>query len=237
MCNYINIDEPEDLALWCSFLVAFYCLFRKANVAPKSLSGFDPVKEFSRKKLKLLEAEKVVLVYNNWSKTNQFMNRDVVIPMCSNSTRALDPVFHLGKLLSWDIDECMPAFSFVKDRKVSFISYDKFTIRLKSLLDRAGYSPSLYSGHSMRRGGCSLLFQLGCSPLILQAIGEFLFWVCKFNFRPIVSKIGTKQNYIADFISRNYNLNDATDFFAKNELSNMKCIVIDDNYFCLHADW
>ena len=48
MYNYISIDNPADLALWSSFLVAFYCLFRKANVAPKSLSSFNPVKELSR---------------------------------------------------------------------------------------------------------------------------------------------------------------------------------------------
>ena len=36
--NYIDIRKPADLALWCSFLVAFYCLFRKANVAPKSIN-------------------------------------------------------------------------------------------------------------------------------------------------------------------------------------------------------
>ena len=36
MYNYINVENPADLALWCSFLVAFYCLFRKASVVPKS---------------------------------------------------------------------------------------------------------------------------------------------------------------------------------------------------------
>ena len=46
--NFINIDNVSDLALWCSFLVAFYCLFRKANVAPKSLVNFNPLKELSR---------------------------------------------------------------------------------------------------------------------------------------------------------------------------------------------
>ena len=48
--NYIDVYKPADLALWCDVLVAFYCLFRKANVAPKSLATFDPIKELSRKK-------------------------------------------------------------------------------------------------------------------------------------------------------------------------------------------
>ena len=173
MYNYLDVRKPADLALWCSFLVSFYCLFRKANVAPKSLNKFDSIKDLSRKKLSFVESDNVVLVYNNWSKTNQFMNREIVIPLCHNPVLALDPIFHLKELLGWDIDENMPAFSYVDKGKLHCITYDTFTSRLKSLLDQAGFSPELYSGHSMRRGGCSLLFQLGCSPLLLQAIGDW----------------------------------------------------------------
>ena len=101
------------------------------------------------------------------------MNREVVIPLCENPVKALDPVGHIKQMLSWDISEDKPAFSFYSKGSLSCVTYDKFTVRLKSLLDQAGYSPDLYSGHSMRRGGCSLLFQLGCSPLVLQAIGDW----------------------------------------------------------------
>ena len=170
--NHIDINVPADLALWCSFLVAFYCLFRKANVAPKSLSKFNPVKELSRKKICILED--VALVYSNFSKTNQFMNRDSVTPLCTNSKKALDPLFHLKKLLSTDIPDDCPAFSYLDVKgTLQCITYDNFTVRLKQLLDVAGYSPGLYSGHSMRRGGCTLLFQLGCDPLVIQAIGDW----------------------------------------------------------------
>ena len=115
----------------------------------------------------------MVLVYSNWSKTNQFMNRDAVIPLVSNTNRALDPVFHLGKLLSFEISDDKPAFSFAENGLLKCITYDVFTKRLKALLSSAGYSPNLYSGHSMRRGGCTLLFQLGCDPLLIQALGDW----------------------------------------------------------------
>ena len=50
-----------------------------------------------------------------------------------------------------------------------------------------------------------------------QLLREFLFWVCKFNFHPILQNICTKENHIADFISRNHNKVDI------------------DNYFCLQG--
>ena len=101
------------------------------------------------------------------------MNRDSVIPLCQNKIKALDPVFHLKKLMSFDIPLSCPAFSYLKNRSIQCVTYDKFTSELKRLLDLAGFAPELYSGHSMRRGGCTLLFQLGCDPLVIQAIGDW----------------------------------------------------------------
>ena len=95
MYQFIDLSRLSDLALWCSFLVAFYCLFRKSNVAPKSIDNFDPQKVLSHHNISLLESDRMVLIYSNWSKTNQFMNRDAVIPLLSNTNRALDPFFHL----------------------------------------------------------------------------------------------------------------------------------------------
>ena len=66
---------------------------------------------------------------------------------------------------------------------------------------------------------------------------EFLFWVCKFNFHPTVSKIGTKENDIADFLSRNFCRSDATKFFEKEGISPMVQIEISEEEFELKADW
>ena len=91
MYNFIDLRKPSDLALWSSFLVAFYCLFRKSNVAPKSLETFNCLKDLSRRKVSFLDSDGIVLVYSNWRKTNQFMSRNTVIPLIRNQTLALYP--------------------------------------------------------------------------------------------------------------------------------------------------
>ena len=111
MVNIIDPNKVSDLALWCSFLVAFYCLFRKANVDPRSIDNVDPHKELSHQKVSIIESDGLVLMYSNWSKTNQFMNRDAVIPLLSNRNPALDLFFHLSKLFMIDIPDDRPAFS------------------------------------------------------------------------------------------------------------------------------
>ena len=66
---------------------------------------------------------------------------------------------------------------------------------------------------------------------------EFLFWVCRFNFNPIVSKISSKENDIADFLSRNYLQADADIFFAKEMLPPQTKLIFSDSDFALKADW
>ena len=117
--------------------------------------------------------ENVALVYSNFSKTNQFMNRYAIIPLCKHEITALDPVYHLKMLFSTHIPPLYPAFSYVEKGVIKCITYTRFTSKLKELLTLAGYSPEFYSGHSMRRGGATLLFQLGCDPMVIQAVGDW----------------------------------------------------------------
>ena len=55
------------------------------------------------------------------------------------------------------------------------ITYDMFTRKLKLLLHQAGYSPVLYSGHSMRRGGFYSPFSIRLQPSFNTSIGRLDF--------------------------------------------------------------
>ena len=122
----------------------------------------------------LPDDKEIALVYLNWSKTNQFGNREMVIPMVADSIRALDPVWHLKLLFSSNIlPDHLPASSFVKNGRIQTVTYDKFTRDLRNLLDRSGYRSKSYSGHSLRRGGASYLYRLGADPLLIKAMGDW----------------------------------------------------------------
>ena len=169
---YVNLDmsKPRDLALWCSYLVAFYGLFRKSNVVPET-GPVDLKQILSRGNISLDRVNKVVYIHVTFSKTIQFCQRDLFIPIPSNDDPALDLFRHMVKLMDTVVAPCTaPAFSF---SATSFVSYRMFTDRLKDLLSRAGLSPNLYSGHSFRRGGATFLHQVGGSILQIQAAGDW----------------------------------------------------------------
>ena len=170
MYRELNVQKRQDLALWCSYLVAFYCLFRKANCVPKN-ADFDVTKILTRENIGIDERERKVYIYVGFSKTNQYRKRDRCIPVPANDDPALDLYRHIKQLLSTvDAPENSPAFTYGPNK---FIGYDLFTRRLKQLLLSSGLNPELYSGHSFRRGGASFLFSVGASQLMVQVLGDW----------------------------------------------------------------
>jgi hypothetical protein len=151
-------------------LTAFYCLFRKANVVPES-DQFNPSQTLTRGHIKPDRTNKIVYIHVTFSKTNQFCQRDLVIPVPANANPSLDLFRHMELLMDTVVvPVTAPAFSYSTSK---FIDYRLFTICLKDLLSKSGLSPNLYSGHSFRRGAASFLHQVGGSILQIQAAGDW----------------------------------------------------------------
>ena len=170
MYAHLDMRKLEDLALWCSFLVSFYGLLRKKNVVPEGTSH-SPAKILSRQNFVIdLDANRIYM-YIGFSKTNQFGNRDLVLPIPGNRDPVLDPVRHLHDLFTRvNALPSAPAFSYSPGR---FITYKVFTSRLKFLLTKSGFQADQFSGHSFRRGGASFLHLCGGTALMVQAAGDW----------------------------------------------------------------
>ena len=168
--HQLDLSIPRNLALWCSFLVAFYGLLRKANTVPKSNSE-DENKALLRRNIQVDEQNNMVYIYVGHSKTNNFCERDIVLPIPGNDDPALDPVRHLARL--FETVKCQsdkPAFSY---SNIKCINHSYFTSTLKKLLRMVGYNPDLFSGHSFRRGGATFLHNSGGTALMVQACGDW----------------------------------------------------------------
>jgi hypothetical protein len=96
--SHLDMDKPSDLALWCSFLLAFFGLFRKGNVVPDT-GPIDPRQTLTRGHIMLDRENKIVYVHVTFSKTIQFCQRDLVIPIPSNTNPALDLYKHNGEVV------------------------------------------------------------------------------------------------------------------------------------------
>ena len=74
-------------------------------------------------------------------------------------------------------------------------------------------------------------------PDLLSLLREFLHLVVVKKFFPVVRKIGTKENILADHISRRHDKVAAAKIFSEHGLSNMVLVKPRAQYYHLSAPW
>ena len=74
-------------------------------------------------------------------------------------------------------------------------------------------------------------------PKMLELLREFLYIVCTRRFTPVFRKIGTKENYIADFISRCHDPSDIAKFLVSRNLPVFTPLTAPDYLFTLQSNW
>ena len=70
-----------------------------------------------------------------------------------------------------------------------------------------------------------------------QLLREFLYWICRFNFYPIVEKIGSKDNHVADYLSRIYDHDMINNYLTSYGFTNSSRLEIPKESFDFIADW
>ena len=66
---------------------------------------------------------------------------------------------------------------------------------------------------------------------------EFTYRVCVFKFDPVVRKISSEANLIADYVSRNHVEDDHRVFFLANDIDIKKPVEAKDDLFLYSAPW
>lgn len=169
----IDLNSPRDICFWTLCLVAFFSFFRKSNLLPPSLSEFDPSKHISRGNISF--NTKGALIRVNWSKTIQYHERSLQVPLPLIQSSALCPSQALMLLfkLSPSHDSDIPAFMFSTPTGLKLLNYEGFLSRLHECLREIGIDPKKYSGHSFRRGGASFALECGLPPDLIQTQGDW----------------------------------------------------------------
>ena len=74
-------------------------------------------------------------------------------------------------------------------------------------------------------------------PQMQQCLREFLFHVTTLKFEPVMVRIPTDDNFMADYISRNHSEADIKKKFAEHGVTEMTCVEVPDEKFLFTADW
>ena len=70
-----------------------------------------------------------------------------------------------------------------------------------------------------------------------ELLREFMYIVCTRKFYPVFKKIGTKNNHVADYISRCHDPIALEIYFKENDIPNRTPRVVLDTLFNLRSNW
>ena len=83
----------------------------------------------------------------------------------------------------------------------------------------------------------SLVYERPKNEEMLKLVREFSYLVCTRHFTPVFRKIGTKQNFVADFISRCHDPEATQKFFNTKNLKPRTLVNVPDSFFKIGSNW
>ena len=169
----LNFGNPFDICFWAACLVAFFSFFRKTNLLIPVPHQFDPSKHLCVSDVRFSPTGAVLSA--RWSKTFQFKQRTLLIPLPRMAGSPFCPSAALMLCINTlpQCDNPMPLFSFPSERGIQPMTYSMFITHLHLCLRKLGLDPSLYSGHSFRRGGASFALQCGVPAEWIKLQGDW----------------------------------------------------------------
>ena len=172
--SHLNLTDPVHATFWAVCLTGFFGLLRKANMLLKGVAKFNPLKHLRRSDIVFYPGWAIVI--NRWSKTIQFSQRLLTVPLPLIPGHPLCPysaLQHAFKLVPATLSG--PAFVLPAPSRRGLIpfTYAKFDSLLKSVASTAGLDPSRISGHSLRSGGATLAFQANIPEEFIKRLGDW----------------------------------------------------------------
>lgn len=168
-----DLSKAEDLVYMTSFLFAFFLFARISNIIPQSARAFDVRKNLCRGDIVCTKYG--LSVTFRWTKTIQFGQRKLVIPLLAIPGCPLCPVeayIRMCRLVPAQVSS--PAFVIPSSSGLSYVTKSLFVQKFCSKLALAGIKDyNSFRGHSFRRGGTSWAFNVGVPGELIQVFGDW----------------------------------------------------------------
>lgn len=166
----LDLECPTQCNIWAFALVMFFGMLRRANVLSSNQISFDPSKHLRRRDL-LFFPWGIKLVIR-WSKTIQFKQRTLELPMIRIPNHPLCPV-QAVTLAFKQTSGASPDGPAFMTRENKPLKATTFIATIQKALSAHGVDTTSVSGHSFRRGGASWAFQAGLSIDSIRQIGDW----------------------------------------------------------------
>ena len=173
--SQLNLRDSKQASFWAICLVSFFGLFRKSHMLPPSPKEFSPGTYLTRSDFTFRDS--TLLIQVRWSKTIQFGQRIVTVPLVALPSSVLCPVTAVSRAFSLTSGSppSSQAFCWWDSYYASYrvFTYRDFMACLKSHLSRSGLPPGQYGSHSFRRGGATFALEAGVPLDSIAVMGDW----------------------------------------------------------------
>lgn len=198
---FVNFGNNLELVAWVALLMGFHLLLRVSNITAASRNTFNPQENLVRRDFRM--HGEVMLVHIRWTKTLQYKERQLlipVIPFADGDISAVDWFQYMIARIPAKPES--PAFAVPTkvNKKVELLplSYSQLNRLLKKWTSQVGLSG--FSSHSLRCGGASWLKRNGVQDSVVQAIGD---WRTYSFLEYIDSALDTRMDAMIAFANGN----------------------------------
>ena len=171
MFVFVDVSDVTQATYWCAILFAFFLMFRKSQY----ISQFSSVVDMSKVlRSDVVISDDVAKVYVGWSKTNQFGQRLLCLPLVSIPNSPLCPLTafeHMSRMLP--LQAHFPAFMVLNRGHLQPLSYPAFQAYFRCLISLTGRDSGEFSTHSLHRGGASWAYRNNVDVDLIQLHGDW----------------------------------------------------------------
>jgi len=165
---HLDLTKYEHAVFWALFLVAYFTFARKSNLVQTGDQGTQ-----LRRQDVMVGSRGLVITFH-WSKTIQFGERKLVVPVVSIPQSVLCPVSaykHMCRLVPGP--KSGPAFVLLHGTGLSPVTYYQYQVFIRKVIAKVGLDPSLFSSHSFRRGGATWAFRAQVPGELVKVHGDW----------------------------------------------------------------
>ena len=167
--KYLSMDNIVHCNVYAASLVMFFGMLRRSNVLPSSKSKFDTRRHLRRQDVSFRPTGVIIKI--RWSKTIQFHERELNLPLPRIPGNVLCPTQAVYKCfqMSPNADPSGPAFMIDNNP----LTIHRFLQIIQHALTSSGYNSKSFGGHSFRRGGATWAYHCGVPVDSIRQIGDW----------------------------------------------------------------
>ena len=197
MFVHVVTSDQEQVTAWTAFLFGFHMLLRKSNLVPDSQPKFDPTHQLTRECVCV--SDNAIVTDISWSKTLQYKQKILPIPLVQLESQVMCPVFWVKKMLSMVPAKASdPFFCYRRGRKLCILTYPRLTYWLDHWTNKAGIDKVRYTSHCFRRGAASFLAEANISGRMIQLLRN---WASECYLRYVDISLNKRVDAVCMFAS------------------------------------